>query len=156
LAQRTDVEEGAVSLAMTTAEREAFLADVHVGVLGVEADGRGPLTVPIWYAYEPGGLVSIITAPTSQKARLIDRAGRFSLCAQTETAPYKYASVEGPVAAVDSPVEREERKALAYRYLGREFGDMYMEATESDAADSVVIRMRPERWLTTDYAKQFG
>ena len=28
---------------MTKAEREAFLADVHVGVLAVDEPGRGPL-----------------------------------------------------------------------------------------------------------------
>jgi hypothetical protein len=45
---------------------------------------------------------------------------------------------------------------MAYRYLGPEFGDLYLAATEVDAADSVVFRMTPERWLTTDFAKQFG
>ena len=44
-----------MSLAMTKQEREAFLADVHVGVISIEEAGRGPLTVPIWYDYQPGG-----------------------------------------------------------------------------------------------------
>jgi nitroimidazol reductase NimA-like FMN-containing flavoprotein (pyridoxamine 5'-phosphate oxidase superfamily) len=42
-----------VSLAMTKDEREAFLAALHVGVISLEDPGHGPLTVPIWYAYEP-------------------------------------------------------------------------------------------------------
>ena len=58
---------------MTPAEREAFLADLHVGVVSVTADGRAPLTMPIWYSYEPGGTVSFITGRTSQKAVLIER-----------------------------------------------------------------------------------
>ena len=41
--------------AMTKEEREAFLADLHVGVISIAEEGRGPLTVPIWYSYEPGG-----------------------------------------------------------------------------------------------------
>ena len=43
-----------MSLAMTRQEREGFLASVHVGIISIAEDGRGPLTVPIWYAYEPG------------------------------------------------------------------------------------------------------
>ncbi len=75
-----------MSLTMTKEEREAFLAAVHVGVISVAEDGRGPLTVPIWYSYEPGGEVRVITARASRKGRLLERAGRFSLCAQTRTA----------------------------------------------------------------------
>ena len=40
-----------MSLAMSRAEREAFLAALHVGVISISESGRGPLTVPIWYAY---------------------------------------------------------------------------------------------------------
>ena len=32
---------------MSVAEREAFLADVHVGILAIERPGRGPLALPI-------------------------------------------------------------------------------------------------------------
>ena len=145
-----------MTLAMTPGERETFLAGVHVGVLSVEDPGRGPLTVPVWYSYEPGGLVSIITGRSSRKALRIEAEQRISLCAQTETAPYQYASVEGPVVRVDATVEPAERQAVAYRYLGQEFGDLYLAATEADAAENVVVRMRPERWLTVDYHKQFG
>ena len=85
-----DIEAGLrrrhVSLAMTPAEREAFLADLHVGVVSVTAEGRAPLTMPIWYSYEPGGTVSFITGRASRKAALIEREQRLSLCAQTEEA----------------------------------------------------------------------
>ena len=70
-----------MSLMITREEREAFLADVHVGVISVAEDGHGPLTVPIWYSYEPGGEVRIITARRARKGQLLERAGRFSLCA---------------------------------------------------------------------------
>ena len=45
---------------------------------------------------------------------------------------------------------------MAYRYLGKALGDRYVEATAGDRGRSVVVRMRPERWLSVDYAKQFG
>jgi len=141
---------------MTKAEREAFLAGVHVGVLAVADAGRAPLTVPVWYSYDPGGLVSIITGRSSRKAARIEAERRISLCAQTETAPYQYVSVEGPVVQVDSTVDAAERQAVAYRYLGKELGDLYLEATQADAAENIAVRMRPEHWLTVDYQKQFG
>ena len=143
-------------LTMTRAEREAFLAGVHVGILSVADPGHGPLTVPVWYSYAPGSTIDIVTGGTSRKARCLRAAGRFSLCVQTEEAPYRYVSVEGPISATRSSVTADERRALAYRYLGPEFGDLYLAATEGDAGASVLFSLSPERWLSTDYAKQFG
>ena len=79
-----------MSLAMTKQEREDFLADLHVGIISIVEEGRGPLAVPIWYSYAPDGEVRVVTGRTSRKTELIRRAGRFSLCAQTEKPPYKY------------------------------------------------------------------
>jgi hypothetical protein len=77
---------------------------------------------------------------------------------QSETPPYQYVSVEGPVVALeDADVERDVRP-LARRYLGRELGDRYVEATRGSGAPggSVLVRVRPERWLSVDYRKQFA
>ena len=140
--------------AMTKEEREAFLADLHVGVISIAEEGRGPLTVPIWYSYEPGGEIRIITARSSRKGKLLEQAGRFSLCAQAETPPYKYVSVEGPIVAIEGADLERDRRALAHRYFGAQLGDSYIENTR-DLVGNVLIRMRPERWLTVDYAKQY-
>ena len=42
----------------------------------------------------------------SRKGKLLEAAGRFSLCAQTEAPPYKYVTVEGPIVAVE-PTDEE-------------------------------------------------
>jgi hypothetical protein len=49
---------------------------------------RGPLTLPIWYQYEPGGDAWVLTSAGSWKARLIDAAGRFTLMVE-RVAPEK-------------------------------------------------------------------
>jgi PPOX class probable F420-dependent enzyme len=140
---------------MTRAEREAFLAGAHVGVLGlVEPDGNA-LAVPIWYGYEPGGDVVVITGTDSRKGRALDASNRFSLCAQTEDAPYKYVSVTGPVVERRA-VGEEDRRSLAHRYLGAELGDAYVAATADHAEGSTLYVLRPERWMTVDYNKEFG
>lgn len=146
-----------MSLKMTKPEREAFLADLHVGVIAIAEKDRGPLTAPIWYGYEPGGELWILTERGSRKGRLLQEAGRFSLVAQTETPPYKYVSVEGPITSIEKPdLERDERP-MAHRYLGQKLGDGYIEATRGDGdVDNILVKMRPQRWLTTDYSKQFA
>lgn len=147
-----------MSLAMTKDEREAFLAGLYVGVISIPEPGRGPLTVPIWYDYEPGGELWVVTDRNSRKGRLLAEAGRVSLCAQSETPPYQYVSIEGPVLSIE-PADRERHtRPMAHRYLGEALGDRYVEATAAEraAGDSVVVRVRPERWLTVDYRKQFA
>lgn len=144
-----------MSNAMTESEREAFLADVHVGVIGIERADGPPLTVPIWYGYEPGGEVWIVTGADSMKGRLLAEAERFSLCAQTEEPPfYAYVSVEGPVTST-APADLEaDVRPMAHRYFGAELGDLYTDAQEGDG--SIRITMRPERWFTVDYSKMAG
>lgn len=144
-----------MSLAMSEHERQAFLADLHVGVISIERADGPPLTVPIWYGYEPGGLVWILTGADSVKGRLLQAAQRFSLCAQTEEPPfYKYVSVEGPIVEV-APADREaDGRPLAHRYFGQELGDLYV--ANSPDEGSLRFSMRPERWWSVDYAKTPG
>ena len=139
-----------MSLHMSRAEREEFLAEVHVGVLSVAlADSASPLTVPIWYTYSRGGTVNVSTGRGTRKAAAISAAGRFSLCVQDERPPYKYVTVAGPV--VIEEASAAERLELARRYLGAEGGDAYMAA--NPGGTQVMIRMTPENWLTADFCK---
>ena len=40
---------------MTEQERQRFLTERHIAVLSVASDSeRPPLTVPVWYGYQPG------------------------------------------------------------------------------------------------------
>ncbi len=146
-----------MSYAMTRAEREAFLADTHVGILAVAAPGRGPLAVPVWYHYEAGGVLRVVTAEGSRKARMLRAAGRMTLCAQTETPPYRYVTVEGPVTFGAPDFERDVR-GMAVRYLGPEMGEAYLAMTADERARNpeVLIEMRPARWQSVDYGKLVG
>ena len=100
--------------AMSVPAREAFLAEAHIAVISVAAeDDRAPLAVPMWYGYEPGGDITLITSRGSRKAALIRRGGRLSVCAQTTEPPRRYVSVEGEVVEIRESVTADERRALA-------------------------------------------
>jgi len=111
--------------------------------------------VPVWYAYEPGGEIRLWTGGRSAKRKLLERRGRFSLCVQCETPPYRYASVEGAVVGIEAADYERDVCALAYRYLGHEGGDRYLEELggPNAVADDVLIRLAPERWFSEDFSK---
>ena len=141
---------------MTKNEREAFLAETRLGVISVAEPGRGPLTVPVWYHYEPGGVVRFATGGGSKKAALMRASGRLTIMVQTESPPYKYASIEGSVRIVGKPDHERDVRAMAIRYLGKDVAELYLAATAAEMEGAVLVELTPERWLTVDYAKTFG
>jgi nitroimidazol reductase NimA-like FMN-containing flavoprotein (pyridoxamine 5'-phosphate oxidase superfamily) len=141
-------------VAMSATEREEFLAGVHVGVLCAAAGTAGrTLAVPVWYSYQPGGLLTVLTGRHSRKAAAIRAAARFSLCAQDDRPPYRYVSVEGPVVS-EEELQPADRLAMARRYLGAEGGDRYVSDNPDPERENVAFRMRPERWLSQDQGKR--
>ena len=138
---------------MSVTEREEFLAGVHVGVLSAAAGTAGQtLAVPVWYSYQPGGLLTVLTGRQSRKAAVIRLGGRFSLCAQDDYPPYRYVSVEGPVVS-EEELDPAERLAMARRYLGDAGGDGYVSDNPDPDRQNVAFRMRPEHWLSQDQGK---
>ena len=137
-------------MALSREEREQMLAEAHIGALAVDAgDGRGPVTVPIWYGYSPGGEVWVLTGRDSRKAQLIERAGRFSLMVERIQPSVRYVSIEGPVTGT-TPGTHDDLVTISSRYLPPEQVEPYVKIAEADHGPQVVIRMRPERWLSAD------
>jgi Pyridoxamine 5'-phosphate oxidase len=134
-------------------DRELFLAEPHVAALSVTAgQGRGPLTIPIWYQYAPGGEAWVLTEAGSRKARLIEAAGRFSLLVDRVVPTVRYVSVEGPVARmVTGPATDELLREIAARYLPPDRVRPYIEFVERELGEQLAIYLRPERWLTADF-----
>ena len=140
-------------VAMSVAEREKFLSGVHIGVVSAALGTAGrTLAVPVWYSYQPGGLLTVLTGRRSRKAAAIRSAGRFGLCVQDDSPPYRYVSVEGPVVG-EEDLDPAERLAMARRYLGAEGGARYVADNPDPERQNVAFRMRPERWLSQDQGK---
>ncbi|CAL9274590.1 MULTISPECIES: pyridoxamine 5'-phosphate oxidase family protein [Streptomyces] len=137
-------------MALSREEREKFLAEPHIAALAVDAgEGRAPLTVPIWYQYEPGGDVWIMTGLDSRKNRLIQAAGRFTLMVDRLEPTIRYVSVEGPVVETVAATE-EDLREISARYLPPEKVDGYVAYASADHGEQVIVRMRPERWVSSD------
>ena len=140
-------------VAMSADEREEFLAGVHVGVLSAAMGAAGQtLAVPVWYSYQPGGPLTVLTGRRSRKAAAIRAFGRFSLCVQDDSPPYRYVSVEGPVFREDE-LDPAERLEMACRYLGSVGGIQYVTDHPDPGRENVAFRMRPEHWLSQDQGK---
>ncbi|CAL9302925.1 pyridoxamine 5'-phosphate oxidase family protein [Streptomyces sp. SudanB66_2053] len=137
-------------MALSREERERFLSEPHVAAIAVDAgDGRAPLTVPIWYQYAPGEDVWILTGLHSRKNRLLQAAGRFSLLVDRVEPTIRYVSVEGPVVET-FPATIEKLRDLSERYLPPEKVDGYVDFAWKNHGEQVVVRMRPERWVSSD------
>ncbi len=135
---------------LSVRERELFLAEPHIAALSVSAGlDRGPVTVPMWYQYEPGGEAWILTEAASLKAHLIGAAGRFSLMVDRLTPTIRYVSVEGPVTRT-IPETDELLWEIATRYLSDEKAREYVAMAKAEFGQQVVIYLRPERWLSSD------
>ncbi|WP_019204145.1 pyridoxamine 5'-phosphate oxidase family protein [Tsukamurella sp. 1534] len=136
-------------MALSASEKQAFLAEPHVAAFSVTEPDRGPLTVPVWYGYEPGGRPWITIGPGSRKAEALEAAGRFTLMVDTVEPRTAYVSVEGPVAE-SRPATDAEIREMAARYLSGAALDAYLDFAHNTLGDHLTVVMEPEHWLGAD------
>jgi hypothetical protein len=131
---------------LSIAERQEFLTQPHVAALSVAAGpSRGPLIVPIWYNFAPGGPIWVSTHPDSRKGKLIAEAGRFSLLVHRVAPTTRYVSVEGRVTTIKLSTD-DDLRAIASRYLPSEKVESYVEFARGECR----IELEPEHWLSAD------
>jgi len=137
-------------MALSKDEREQFLAEAHIAALSVHAgtDG-GPLTVPIWYQYAPGGDPWFITGAGSRKHRLIESSGYLSLMVERVEPSVRYVAVDGPVLRIE-PGTDDQLVEMSKRYLAPEQVDAYLEVARREHGESVAVYVKPEHWLSAD------
>lgn len=136
-------------MALTLKERQEFLAQPHIAALSVAAGAdRGPISVPVWYQYRPGGEPWVITGADSRKLKAIDAAGRFTLMVQHLAPSVRYVTVEGPVSSVTALTDEQHRE-MVERYLSGDAIDAYLKQAE-EFGEQVVVHLRPEHWLSKD------
>ncbi|KMO67799.1 Pyridoxamine 5'-phosphate oxidase [Mycolicibacterium chlorophenolicum] len=138
------------AMALSKDEREHFLAEPHVAALSVSAgDTRGPLTVPIWYQYSPGGEPWLLTGVDSRKARQIEEKGFFSLMVERVEPTTRYVAVDGAVSRIE-PGTDEQLVEMTHRYLSGEGAERYLQFARENLGANVAIFMQPQHWLSSD------
>ncbi|GAB3491223.1 pyridoxamine 5'-phosphate oxidase family protein [Amycolatopsis cihanbeyliensis] len=140
---------------MTRTQREEFLADTRIAVLSVASDDhRPPLTVPVFYGYQPGGEITFFTGTEGRRARktrLIERAKVLSICVQREEPPFQYVTVEGTLAGIERPPSAEQLRNVIRRYVPEDVARQWVEEEIGNPAGTLVLfRVRPDRWLSMD------
>ena len=145
---------------MTDEERDAFLAEPHLGILSIAREGKGPLVAPIWYRYEPGQPIEMCMGDRSAKAHRLRAEGRATLAIVDDSGGrYRYVTIEGPVSLEHLGDQTEEAiLAMSSRYLGekggRRYTDNFMAKLAQDdlhdghGTEEVLVRLTPERWRT--------
>ncbi|CAM3630280.1 pyridoxamine 5'-phosphate oxidase family protein [Mycobacterium frederiksbergense] len=137
-------------MALSREERETFLAEPHVAALSVSAGkDRGPLTVPIWYQYTPGGQPWFITGTGSRKHRLIEAGGYLSLMVERVEPTVRYVAVDGAVDRIEDGTD-DQLVEMTRRYLPPEAVEPYLEMARREHGPSVAVFMKPQHWLSAD------
>ncbi len=138
------------NMALSKEEREQFLAEPHIAALSVSAgDKRGPLTVPIWYQYSPGGEPWVLTGAGSRKHRLIETQGEFTLMVERGEPSVRYVAVDGDVSRIE-PGTDEQLVEITYRYMPGDAAEKYLDFARNNLGENVIIYMRPQHWLSAD------
>lgn len=131
------------------AQREQFLAEPRTAALSVSLGAsRGPLTVPIWYHYTPGGEPWVLIGVGTRKAQTIEAAGFFSLMAQRLEPTRRYVAVDGAVSAIQ-PATDDHIIEMTRHHLSGEAADRHIDFLK-DLGHHLVISMRPQHWLYSD------
>jgi hypothetical protein len=143
---------------LTATEREQFLAEPRIGVLSVAADdGRPPLTVPVWHAYQPGGELTFFTGTqgrTARKVALLEKAGKVSFCVQKPDFPYRYATVEATIVKADRSPAIDDVVAITGRYLPPDAARGFAESEINHPGRTFVLfHARPDRWSSIEFGE---
>jgi PPOX class probable F420-dependent enzyme len=125
---------------MSDEEREQFLRQANVAVLGTVNSRGQPHGAPVWYLYEDGVFV-VSTGYDSRKHRNVEGNPNVSMVIDTKTPPYYAIMIQG-VADIGPPLSDDDRLRLSTRYLGEERGRRYHESTR-ERERAVTLRITP-------------
>jgi hypothetical protein len=136
-------------MALDQAQQHELLATPLVATLAVEnGSHRGPLVVPVWYAYRPGGDVVMFTGAASRKAAAIRLAGRCSMLVQRDRPTYRYVGIEGTAGL--TPVDADVVREIAGRYLSGTALDDYVAEIVADPGAFVTVTLTPRHWVSAE------
>lgn len=136
---------------LTAGELDTFLKQAPIARLGsLNPDGTIHLA-PVWFSYDENGHILVGTQDLTRKARNVKHNPKVSVLVDTQEPPYKGILIYGQ-AELDYVDAATKRVAIFEKYLPAEqareiVGNLASRYTQ------VIIRIRPDRIISFDYAK---
>ena len=136
--------------AMTPAERDAFLAQVRLGILITLREDGSPVAVPVWFEWD-GAAVRVFTSVLSEKIRRLERDPRASLLVVNHVGePEAWVAFDGTVTIkIDGGIELAERLARRYWDLADPEHNAELERWRAAAGALRVLELIPARIRTS-------
>jgi len=135
---------------MTEEEMAAFLAEAPVARLASHnADGTIHLA-PAWFLYDDGHLL-IGTQAISRKARNVAADPQVTVVVDSQEPPFKGVIIYG-AAELDREDAAAKRVPIFAKYVAPERAEQMAQGM-AEQFEPVIIRVRPERIISYDYAK---
>ena len=135
---------------MSKREIEQFLKQPNVAVIAATAPDGASHAVPTWYEYRNGEVV-FHTGPEAFKYRCMRHDPRITLVVDTRKPPYKCVVLKGRVEMTEGIDDARVRR-MSIAYLGKKNGMAYANSMKGDRM--VIVRLKPERTISWDYAKE--
>ena len=132
--------------------QDALLQELHIVVLAVARWEGSPLATPIWYEYRDG-LLWMDTDVETLHGKLLRARGRATLVVQDERPPYRYVSMEGPVAFHGKDLEVARR--ISARYMGVKGAEAHLRGVRAQYQPyAEAVSLRPDQtwaaWFPVD------
>ncbi|HUA36636.1 MAG TPA: TIGR03618 family F420-dependent PPOX class oxidoreductase [Candidatus Binataceae bacterium] len=129
---------------------DKLLSRPIVAVVAVTAPDGSPHAVPTWYEYDKGEII-FQSGPEAFKYKCLVRDPRVTFVVDTKEAPYKSVVLKGRV-TMEEKIDDKRTERMAIEYLGKKMGKRYAKSMSGEKV--VVIRFKPERTISWDYAEE--
>ena len=138
---------------MTQEQIDAFLAAPRFGVLGTNRRDGPPQMTAVWYLYREGNIY-VSMMESSAKHRNLSRDPRATLLVSGDSADARAVVLSGPVklyAEGSEPWVADITWQLTRRYYDSDEEAKEFIESESDAGQSVLALLHPEKIIAQDY-----
>ena len=120
-----------------SAKVDELLKQTQICVLATTGPGNAPHAIPMWYLYQDGQII-ITTSRVSQKSKNVERNGKAMVVFDKREPPYFAVMIKGD-AEIGPGLTRDEEYEVAFRYLGKEGIDAFMEHYDAGGYDATIV-----------------
>lgn len=135
-------KQGSLSLLDEPKAQELLHAPLMAHLAYVAGDGT-PRVMPVWFAWEDGALI-ICSVVAALKLKALTDGARVAIDIDETGWPYHRLMLRGTVATTQFPGIVPGYRETAIRYLGEQFGTMFVGQLESIGIPMTRIAIRPD------------